>query len=136
MSPHELLRVAYISHMGKTSNSDLETYQRMVKPARLKSIGAYIDEGGTFPTNIVINIKREGLRFDVQERFGETATGMLELPGQYGSAWVIDGQHRLYGYAYAGRDAEHDHSVVSVLLTRTCPRAPRSRCSSTSTPSR
>jgi DGQHR domain-containing protein len=121
MSPHELLRIAYISHMGRTSNSDLETYQRMVKPARLKSIGAYIDEGGTFPTNIVINIKRDGLRFDVQERFGETATGMLELPGQYGSAWVIDGQHRLYGYAYAGRDAEHDHSVVSVLAYENLP---------------
>ena len=121
ISPHELLRVAYISHMRRTSNDDLATYQRMVKPARLKSIGAYIDEGGTFPTNIVVNIKREVLRFDVQERFGETATGMLELPGQYGSAWVIDGQHRLYGYAYAGRDPDQDHSVVSVLAYENLP---------------
>lgn len=121
ISPHELLRIAYISHMGRTSNDDLATYQRMVKPARLKSIGAYIDEGGTFPTNIVINIKRDGLRFDLKDKFGETATGMLELPGQYGSAWVIDGQHRLYGYAYAGRDAEHDRSVVSVLAYENLP---------------
>lgn len=102
ISPHDLLRFAYISHMGR-SNDDLDTYQRMVKPTRLKAIGAFIDEGGTFPTNIVINLKREGLRFDAKERFGDTATGSLELPGQYGSAWVIDGQHRLYGYAYAGR---------------------------------
>lgn len=121
ISPHELLRIAYISHMGRTSNDDLATYQRMVKPARLKAIGAFIDEGGTFPTNIVVNIKRDGLRFDVKERFGETATGMLELPGQYGSAWIIDGQHRLYGYAYAGRDAEHDRSVVSVLAYENLP---------------
>lgn len=121
ISPHDLLRVAYISHMGRTSNDDLETYQRMVKPARLKSIGAFIDEGGTFPTNIVVNIKREGLRFEVRERFGETATGMLELPGQYGCAWVIDGQHRLYGYAYAGRDADEDHSVVPVLAYENLP---------------
>ncbi|MFA6124554.1 MAG: DGQHR domain-containing protein [Sphingomonas sp.] len=121
ISPHELLRIAYISHMGRTSNDDLETYQRMVKPARLKAIGAYIDEGGTFPTNIVVNIKRDGLRFDVKETFGETATGTLELPGQYGSAWVIDGQHRLYGYAYAGRDADEDRSVVSVLAYENLP---------------
>ena len=107
--------------MGRTSNDDLETYQRMVKPSRLKSIGAFIDEGGTFPTNIVVNIKREGLRFEVRERFGETATGMLELPGQYGCAWVIDGQHRLYGYAYAGRDADEDHSVVPVLAYENLP---------------
>ena len=120
ISPHDLLRIAYISHMGR-SNDDLDTYQRMVKPTRLKAIGAFIDEGGTFPTNIVINLKREGLRFDAKERFGDTATGTLELPGQYGSAWVIDGQHRLYGYAYAGRDAEEDRSVVSVLAYENLP---------------
>jgi len=121
LSPHDLLRISYISHMGKGSNEDLETYQRMVKPTRLKSIGAYLDKGGTFPTNIVVNIKMDGLNFDVQEKYGETATGMLDLPGQYGCAWVIDGQHRLYGYAYAGRDADEDKSVVSVLAYQNLP---------------
>jgi DGQHR domain-containing protein len=115
ISPHDLLRIAYISHMSKTSNDDLDTYQRMVKPTRLKSIGQYIDDGGTFPTNIVVNFKIDKLNFDVTETFGDTATGILHLPGQYGSAWVIDGQHRLYGYAYANRRAEEDRSVVSVL---------------------
>jgi DGQHR domain-containing protein len=121
LSPHDLLRIAYISHMGKGSNDDLETYQRMVKPARLKSIGAYLDKGGTFPTNIVVNVKMDGLNFDIQETYGETATGMLDLPGQYGCAWVIDGQHRLYGFAYAGRDADEDRSVVSVLAYQNLP---------------
>jgi DGQHR domain-containing protein len=115
ISPHDLLRISYISHMAKATNDDLETYQRMVKPSRLKGIGKYIDEGGTFPTNIVINIKTDGLNFDPKENFGETSTGTLSLPGQYGSAWIIDGQHRLYGYAYASRSRAADHSVVSVL---------------------
>ncbi len=115
ISPHDLLRIAYISHMAKASNEDLQTYQRMVKPARLKSIGRYIDGGGTFPTNIVINFKTTGLNFDVLESFGDTQTGFLNLPGNYGSAWVIDGQHRLYAYAYASRSPEEDRSVVSVL---------------------
>jgi DGQHR domain-containing protein len=87
----------------------------MVKPTRLKALGKYIDEGGTFPTNIVVNIKLDGLNFDLTESFGDTATGTLSLPGQYGSAWIIDGQHRLYGYAYAKREAKDDHAVVSVL---------------------
>ncbi|TBC84251.1 DGQHR domain-containing protein [Rhizobium ruizarguesonis] len=121
ISPHDLLRISYISHMGKASNGDLETYQRMVKPARLKSIGAYIDEGGTFPTNIVINVKQSSLNFQAQENFGETSTGILTLPGQYGTAWVIDGQHRLYGYAYANRDPSKDHSVISVLAYENIP---------------
>lgn len=115
ISPHDLLRIAYISHMARASNEDLQTYQRMVKPSRLKAIGRYIDDGGTFPTNIVVNFKVTGLNFDVSETYGDTQTGFLNLPGQYGSAWVIDGQHRLYAYAYASRLPEEDRSVVSVL---------------------
>lgn len=121
ISPHDLLRIAYISHMAKASNDDLDTYQRMVKPARLNAIGRYIDDGGTFPTNVVINFKLDGLQFDVTDTFGDTATGTLSLPGQYGSAWVVDGQHRLYGYAYARRAAEDDRSVVSVLAYENMP---------------
>lgn len=118
ISPRELLRLSYISHKAKTANDDLETYQRMVKPSRLRSIGSYIEGGGTFPTNIVVNLKQDKLNFDVTETFGETATGTLSLPGLYGSAWVIDGQHRLYGYAYSNRA---DSAVVSVLAYENLP---------------
>ena len=121
ISPHDLLRIAYISHMAKASNEDLQTYQRMVKPSRLKSIGKYIDDGGTFPTNIVVNFKLDNLPFDISETYGDTATGLLSLPGLYGSAWVIDGQHRLYGYAYASRAPEEDRSVISVLAYENLP---------------
>ena len=121
ISPHDLLRISYINHKSKTSNDDFETYQRMVKPSRLKAIGRYIDEGGKFPTNIVINFKLNRLQFDQKEDFGDTATGTLHLPGQYGSAWVIDGQHRLYGYAHASRSEDQDRSVVTVLAYENLP---------------
>ena len=121
ISPHDLLRVSYINHRRKGANDDLGTYQRMVKPARLKAIGKYIDEGGKFPTNIVLNFKVDGqLNFDKKESFGDTATGILHLPGQYGSAWVIDGQHRLFGFAHAERLNE-DRSVVTVLAYENLP---------------
>jgi DNA sulfur modification protein DndB len=114
MSPHDPLKIAYISHKAKTSNDDLETYQRIVKPARLKEIGKYIDGGGQFPTNIVVNLKTTSpLQFDLAGE--DAATGFLHLPGLYGSAWVIDGQHRLYGYAHAKRDEASDRSVLPVL---------------------
>jgi len=121
ISPYELLRVAYINHRSKGTNDDLDTYQRMVKPARLKAIGKYIDDGGKFPTNIVVNFKvSDQLQFDQKEVFGDTATGILHLPAQYGSAWVIDGQHRLYGYSHAEL-FENDKSVVSVLAYENLP---------------
>jgi DNA sulfur modification protein DndB len=122
ISPHELLKISYISHRASTTNDDIETYQRMVKSSRLKDIGAFIDDGGKFPTNIVVNIKTNGpLRFDRKEEYGDTETGTLHLTGQYGSAWVIDGQHRLYGYSHAERKEESDHSVVPVLAYENLP---------------
>ncbi len=122
ISPHELLRLAYISHRSKTSNEDIDTYQRMVKPARLAAIGRFIDAGGRFPTNIVVNIRAEGgMQFDAQQSFDDTALGILSLPGQYGTALIIDGQHRLYGYAHAKRSRREDRTVVSVLAYENLP---------------
>ncbi len=115
------MRVAYINHRSKGTNDDLDTYQRMVKPARLKAIGKYIDDGGKFPTNIIVNFKVDDkLQFEQKEVFGDTATGILYLPALYGSAWVIDGQHRLYGYAHAAL-FEGDRSVVTVLAYENLP---------------
>lgn len=109
MSPYDLMKMAYVSH----KSADLDTYQRMVKPARLKSIAAYIDEGGQFPTNIVINFKtKEPLQFNKHESFEGSTFGTLKLPGLYGAAWVVDGQHRLYGFSFADKGENH---MVPVL---------------------
>ena len=118
--PDELLKIAYVGHKASRDTEDLETYQRMLQPRRLNKISEYINGGGKFPTNIVVNLKshrRTGLRFDVKEKIGDEALGVLHLPPNYASAWIIDGQHRLYGYAYA-REAEgfnQDSTVIPVL---------------------
>jgi DGQHR domain-containing protein len=114
ISPFDLLKISYISHKA-TLGDDLETYQRMVKPSRLKSIASYIDKGGQFPTNIVINFKtkKRNLEFHKIESFENTTFGKLTLPGQYGSAWVIDGQHRLYGFAFSKRGTKHAVPVLA-----------------------
>lgn len=108
MRPYELLKIAYISHKKGTSLEDFESYQRMLEPKRLKKIGQYIDKGGQFPTNIVVNIKsKRGVHFDKKEDIADSSFGQLTLPSTFASAWIIDGQHRLYGYAYSKR-AQND----------------------------
>jgi DNA sulfur modification protein DndB len=62
-----------------------------------------------------------GMKFDIKERFEDTSTGTLSLPGRYGAAWIIDGQHRLYGYAHARRGPEKDKSVITVLAYENLP---------------
>lgn len=124
ISPFDLLKISYISHKA-TSANDLETYQRMVKPSRLKKIAAYIDDGGQFPTNIVINFKTKSPpRFKKAESFENSTFGTITLPGQYGAAWVIDGQHRLYGFAFSERGRGH---VVPVLAYVNLPAAEEMR---------
>ena len=119
MSPSELLKLAYISHKASREVDDIETYQRMLKPARLKDIAEYIDNGGQFPTNIVINIKtkkQKALQFDKQMNVGNATVGTLILPASYSCAWVIDGQHRLYGYAHSKRSEVADDKTVFPVL--------------------
>lgn len=117
IKPSELLKIAYISHKASRNVEDLETYQRMLNPKRLKSIAKYIDNGGQFPTNIVVNIKdSKGMLFQPGDMKGDTPFGTLQLPPRYATAWVIDGQHRLYGYAHSQRAAKEDDKTTFPVL--------------------
>ncbi len=122
--PDELLKIAYVGHKASRDIENLETYQRMLRPQQLKKIAEYINNGGRFPTNIVVNLKttkKSSLKFEEKE--GEEELGVLYLPPIYASAWIIDGQHRLYGYAYA-REKEgfnEDSSVLPVLAFENLP---------------
>lgn len=117
VSPEYLLKVAYVSHRAKGKASDVNTYQRMIQKSRLKKISDYIANDGMFPTNIVISLERsKRTHFDVARQEGDEVSGAelgwLSLNPAYKSAWVIDGQHRLY--AYSGHPRAR-RSVVSVL---------------------
>ena len=98
----------------------------MLQSRRLKKIAEYINDGGKFPTNIVVNLKtgrKTKLRFDTKEKYGEEDLGVLYLPPNYASAWIIDGQHRLYGYAYARATGgfKQDSTVLPVLAYENLP---------------
>ncbi len=124
IKPDELLKIAYVGHKGSRDVEDLETYQRMLVPSRLRKIATFINNGGKFPTNIVVNLKvSKPPKFDRIEKVGEETVGRLLLPAQYAAAWIIDGQHRLYGYAFARelKGYNHDKSRISVLAYENLP---------------
>ena len=126
IKPLDLLKITFISHKQSRNVEDFETYQRMLEPKRLEKIAKYVDAGGQFPTNIVINIKAERkLRFDKIQEIGDSAYGTLYLPNHYASAWVIDGQHRLYGYVYSKRSekGKADKTTFPVLAYENLPQS-------------
>jgi DGQHR domain-containing protein len=101
-SPKKLLRIAFINHQALNHPDGKPAYQRMISSSRIKEIGKFIESGGFFPTNILINFT-DNPRFDLisnKENTDDTIKfGWLTLPSKYRSAWVIDGQHRLYGFS-------------------------------------
>ncbi len=86
----------------------MPTYQRIIKKSRLKKVSEFVEKGGFFPNSLIINIDNDHkkLKFDRtanESQSGSSTLGILHLPRKYRSAYVIDGQHRLYGFANSAR---------------------------------
>ena len=87
--PDYLLKIAYVSHRAKGKPTDVDTYQRMIKKGRLTQIRKFIDGGGVFPTNIVVNFENgKYLRFEPSKLETDKdgarvrgATSRAHLPG-------------------------------------------------------
>lgn len=119
MEPEKLLKISYILHRVNVNN-DARGYQRLVKRGRLKDIEEFINGGGYFPNSIIINIntrKDEPLNFDKVACTHDskiTEPVILHLPKRYHSAFIIDGQHRLYDYA--GSKYKKNNSIPVVAF--------------------
>lgn len=106
IEPERLLKIAYVLHRNNANTRWMPTYQRIIKKSRLKKVSEFVEKGGFFPNSLIINVDNGGrpLRFDKSEKqSGSTTLGLLYLPPKYRSAYIIDGQHRLYGYANSSR---------------------------------
>lgn len=99
-TPRNLLKISFVNHRSLNDPEGAPTYQRLVSRSRIRDIGKFIKGGGYFPNNILINFTR-GVRFDKisQDEESGVTYGQLYLPDKYRSAWIIDGQHRLYGFS-------------------------------------
>lgn len=120
IEPEKLLKIGYVLHRNKANSDLMPTYQRLIKKQRLTQIQAFVDAGGYFPNSIVISLDTEGkdLQFDrasTQVSTTLTSLGVLHLPKKYMSAYIIDGQHRLYGYSNSKYKETNAIPVVAFL---------------------
>lgn len=104
IEPEKLLKIGYVLHRSEANKNMMPTYQRIIKKKRLKEVQDFINEGGYFPNSLIISIdtKGKGLQFDQSSTKVEDSLsklGILHLPKRYHSAYIIDGQHRLYAYS-------------------------------------
>ncbi|MFZ4261666.1 DGQHR domain-containing protein [Sphingobacterium sp. HJSM2_6] len=103
IEPELLLKMGFILHRTKVNESEFPTYQRLLVPKRLPGITKFIDEGGYFPNSIIINFnsKKHKIQFEASSKMSDSNScfGTLKIPNSYSIAYIIDGQHRVYGYA-------------------------------------
>jgi len=120
IEPSKLLKLGFVLHRHHANNDLIPNYQRLIKRSRLRRVSDFVDAGGFFPNSVIINIEsgKKGPRFDLspmQVEATDARMGTLHLPKTYRSAYVIDGQHRLYGYADSPRAATDAIPVVAFV---------------------
>ncbi|WP_374971031.1 DGQHR domain-containing protein [Terrabacter sp. BE26] len=116
IEPDRLLKLAYILHRSKANSGLMPTYQRLIKKTRLKNVAQFVESGGYFPNSLILSLDggARGLQFDpFSKQSGQTRAGILHLPQTFRAAYVIDGQHRLYGYSASSRAATDLIPVVA-----------------------
>jgi len=102
IEPETLLKLGFVLHRTTANEAEMPTYQRLLVPSRLKGIGKFIEDGGYFPNSIILNFsKKNKVKFEATSKGDDSASknGTLKIPNTYAIAYIIDGQHRVYGYA-------------------------------------
>ncbi|MDQ7019591.1 MAG: DGQHR domain-containing protein, partial [Robiginitomaculum sp.] len=119
LEPKLLLKMGFVLHRTRANEAEMPTYQRLLVPSRLTGIGKFIDGGGFFPNSIVLNFNEQGnqIRFEGQPRTKDSRSrsGTLKIPNCYAIAYIIDGQHRVYGYARSGYKDTNTIPVVAFV---------------------
>ena len=119
IEPSTLLKIGFVLHRTKVNDSMAPTYQRLLVPKRLNGITKFINEGGYFPNSIILNFTEPNQNIKVQfdpihkEDASNAEFGLLRIPNAYGIAYIIDGQHRVYGYSNSKHKDTHTIPVVA-----------------------
>lgn len=120
IEPRFLLQIGYVLHRVKANIDNFPTYQRLLVPSRLNSIRKFLSEDkGFFPNSILLNFSTEENKIIFEpakdQPEGVSKIGILKVPNVYAMAFIIDGQHRVYGYS--GNEFSKKQSVPVVAFS-------------------
>ena len=125
-----LLEVCYTDRLRAIAEGEsyrLVGSQRLIREARLKEIGRYINTTeAAFPNSIILaanysettglSVEDETLKWRIESDDENTERLKLIIPRSKRLAPVIDGQHRLYGYTHASKLRLEMPVLCSVFL--------------------
>ena len=107
MNSDDLIKIAYTSPRNKDRKRGI---QRGLEKNRLKEIGEYYkstEAPGILPNAIIVSLSKDAIFKD----------GKIQIPiRKQGEAFVIDGQHRLFGFLPEYADGKSMDLVVSAFV--------------------
>lgn len=112
LSSDELLKIAYVAADERDKG-----VQRPLDEKRCKNVAKFIDsDDGIFASNIILNLSKDA-KFEPSKKNSDFGT--LKIPSQEKSVWIIDGQHRLFGFQYSKKKFKLACSgFINVDITR------------------
>ena len=136
-SPREIMKFASVSRRGPVKEGSTH-YQRMLDADRVDDIGKnfIVKNEGYFANNIVIKLDDDktdflsfkqkaydGLSDSVLEKIQSSTSssndiGLLTIKQDFDSAWIIDGQHRLFSYLKTTKDDKINNSINVAALVK------------------
>ncbi len=124
LAPERLLKTCVIY---RRAQGNAAAYQRMLRPKRLPRIRNFVSQpSAILPTNLVVHlsetvtvdpIRLEDLRDAIARPITLSHPGRydlvaLNIPMKYASIELIDGQHRLFGFAEAASATRTEFNLV------------------------
>lgn len=102
-----------ITYVSRREIKNPKGYQRYLSDKRLKDVGEYIKKPrATFPNSIIINLDLKKIR--IEPAASNPNHGTIIIPKEEDVAWIIDGQHRLYGFEHS--DGKEFDLLVAAYL--------------------
>ncbi len=109
MNSRTLREISYVSKREITNPSG---YQRFLNNKRLRDVGDYIKKPrATFPNSIILNLDPLKARFEPSP---DGKRGTIVIHKDENVAWIIDGQHRLFGFGFS--EGKEFDLIVSAFL--------------------
>lgn len=110
VDPKSLLERVYVLRKDSWEDPDC-SYQRMLVAKKIKSMRKYLNESErVYVNNLIVTLPStvrltdaSGRKILNDDELLETKTVQIELPDEFNSVGVIDGQHRVYSY-HEGND--------------------------------
>ncbi len=117
VAPAALLERCYVLRKDGWGDED-GLYQRMISRSKVEAIRRYLlDKKRVFINNIIVTLpSNTQLTLDNGQtidpaKITQTKPGNIQLPSEYNSIGLIDGQHRVFSYYEGGKD----EAAISLL---------------------